>query len=30
LSKLEKKGLIQRQQDVLLIPSAAALEKIMI
>jgi CRP/FNR family transcriptional regulator, cyclic AMP receptor protein len=30
LSKLEKKGLIQRQQDVLLIPNATALEKIMI
>jgi CRP/FNR family transcriptional regulator, cyclic AMP receptor protein len=30
LSKLEKKGLIQRNQDVLCIPSAAALEKVMV
>jgi CRP/FNR family transcriptional regulator, cyclic AMP receptor protein len=30
LSKLEKKGLIQRNQDVLCIPSATALEKIMV
>jgi CRP-like cAMP-binding protein len=30
LSKLEKKGLIQRNQDILCIPSAAALEKIMV
>jgi CRP/FNR family transcriptional regulator, cyclic AMP receptor protein len=30
LSKLEKKGLIQRNQDVLFIPDAAALEKIMV
>ena len=30
LSKLEKKGLIQRNQDILCIPSVAALEKIMV
>jgi CRP/FNR family transcriptional regulator, cyclic AMP receptor protein len=30
LSKLEKKGLIQRNQDILCIPDAAALEKIMV
>jgi CRP/FNR family transcriptional regulator, cyclic AMP receptor protein len=30
LSKLEKKGLIQRNQDILCIPDATALEKIMV